>query len=273
VGFSRTITTDDGTSPTQSAKESPAILDAVGSYTILPCDNAIDLDEPDLSVLSASNPEQLLATIKAGYGELASLIKPIFYQDHAHAFFIEPTIRERTIEDWREFVVRTPLPDPKLDEPERWHDVPIKPEIPRQTLPFPFDPKDPRWNPEIRAESLTKVKGEQDWLVNPDTKLVFEGQVIGPTGRTGMAVLPIAQADAAIADGAVAVQPLAGLDVGPGSSLVIGLEQPHEDGHTRSDGGMNLVGSSGFNLALSRNMQLTGRPNLRVDMLPRRFER
>ena len=68
-------------------------------------------------------------------------MKPVFYQDNAHTFFVEPSVTERTIEEWQEWVTRTPQPEPGWQKPDWWKDIVVVPEMPRK-WPIP-DPRDP----------------------------------------------------------------------------------------------------------------------------------
>jgi hypothetical protein len=86
VTFAQRIETEDGKNP-RPTPATPDILQAGDQFTLLPCANTITL----------------------GSTEIASLVMPIFYQDnYSNTFYVEPTFKEKTIEEWQEWVTRAP---------------------------------------------------------------------------------------------------------------------------------------------------------------------
>ncbi len=234
VEFKRSITMEDGKPPVDKI-ETPSILQQGSGYTLLPCDNNITLGAPDV----------------------ASLMKPLFYQDNAHTLFIEPDVAERTIEEWQEWVTRTPQPEPDWGRPDWWKDIVVIPAIPKQKLPIPIDPGDPAWR---SFESLIDVKPKPDWLVNPGTGLLFEGELIGPRGRAGVAVLPSAETAGALTGGGLPVNFHAGSGIAPGKTIIaVASDTLDRAGLVQAAGGLNVVGSSGFNSALAENFDALNR--------------
>ena len=233
VAFTQQITTEDGKSPVQSPNEPQNILQQGDAYTLLPCDNTITLGSP----------------------EIASLVKPLFYQDNTHTLFIEPNVTERTIEEWQEWVTRTPQPEQEWDHPDWWEKFVMIPEIPREKLPI--DPRPLDW---CSPESLINIKTEKDWLINPGTCFLFEEALIAPGGRAQVAVLPPDEAVDAIARGGQSVNVNAGSGIAP-RITVIAVEKDALDraGLVVAAGGLNVVGSSGFNSALAQNFDVLNR--------------
>ena len=191
--------------------------------------------------------------------EIASLIKPLFYQDNAHTLFIEPNVEERTIEEWQEWVTRTPQPEPEWVPWDRLGEF-VKPMIPKLELPIPIDPDDPIWHSSADRDSRITVESGQDWLVNPATGLLFEGVLIGPSGMAGMAVLPSTELAGAIAKGGTPVKVHAGSGVASGSIVVApaggALDRA---GLSQTAGTLNIVGGSGFNSTLAQNFDALNR--------------
>jgi hypothetical protein len=134
--------------------------------------------------LEADNPEAVKAAIDSGLPEIVSLMKPIFYQDNANTFFIQPDVTERTIEEWQEWVTRTPQVKPALMKPDWLEGIVVSPYVPiGESIPEHIDPS---FVPSVSSDSIIKVKPYRDWLVNPHTGLSFKGNVIGPGGRTNL---------------------------------------------------------------------------------------
>ncbi|HEY9419811.1 MAG TPA: neuraminidase-like domain-containing protein, partial [Thermoanaerobaculia bacterium] len=196
VEFKRRIVTEEGKDPVPTV-DTPDILRKGGDYTLLPCDNDITLGSP----------------------EIAALAEPVFYQDNAYTLFVEPSVTERTITDWEDWITPMPKPKPEWERPEWWKDIVVTPKVPRPR-PIPVDPDDPTWRNPIGPESLISLEIEQDWLVNPRTGLLFEGELIAPGGRAGATVTP-------------------------------GIEAMG----TRAGGGrLNVIDASGFNSTLARGL-------------------
>jgi hypothetical protein len=228
VTVEQRIETEDGQEP-KINKISPSILQDGGDFTLLPCANAITL----------------------GGVEIGSLVAPVFYQDNrSNTLFIEPTFKEQTIEEWQEWVTRTPEPEVEWDFPKWWEEMPLEPIFPKYNPPKPVDPGDPVWRDEIDARARFALKGKQDWLTNPATVVQFEGELVGPAGRAGLAVLP-----AAALTSVTPVNVNAGSAVAPGSAVVV-IEQDafKLTGLTPSKAGINVIGGSGLNSALMKNI-------------------
>jgi 5-hydroxyisourate hydrolase-like protein (transthyretin family) len=257
VTFNSRITT--GQSGSTPSPETPSLLDQNGgSYTILPCNNDITLGPPDVASIAASDPVAVKAAIESGLAEIASLMKPLFYQDNRHTLFIEPNVTERTIEEWQEWVTRTPQPEPGWIDPDWWKEIPIQPEIPWK---WPRrDPGDPPWFDPIDPASLVKVKPGEDWLLNPATGLLFDGELVGPGGRLDATILPTADVGAAVALGGSTVDVHPGSSIGSGAtSVLLGTGGVERAGLKRVQGGLNVIGGAGLNSTLVQNIDALAR--------------
>jgi hypothetical protein len=232
VTFTARIKKEDG-KQAELTPDTQNILRQGGSYTLLPCDNAITL----------------------GTTEIAALITPLFYQDNAEqTFFIEPSLTEKTIEEWQEWVTRTPAPESEWDHADWWKDKFVDPVVPKVKLPIPINPGDPIWQLPIGPEAHFEVIPRQDWLVNPATVLEFDGELVGPLGRAGLSILTSAEATGAPSNGAIPVNTHSGSGLTQGST-VVALESNSLElaGLTETAGGLNVVGKSGLNSALLKN--------------------
>jgi Neuraminidase-like domain/Salmonella virulence plasmid 28.1kDa A protein/Putative peptidoglycan binding domain len=226
VRLTQRSTTEPGKQPTVGPQK---ILQQGAAHSLLPSDNAI---MPNL-------------------GEIASLIKPVFYQDNTHTLFIEPSVAERTIEDWQEWVTPPPRPEPDWRKPDWWKELVVIPAIPKRgPIPTPEDP----WRFVTDPAAIYKVRPGEDWLVNQGTGLLYGGELVGPSGRGGLTVLPAAELAGVDAAGGAQVHVHAGSGIGAESVVVLaGGASLEQSGLKHVAGGLNVVGGSGFNAAMEKN--------------------
>ena len=246
VTFQEKITTEPGKTP---APANPEILKMGGQFTLLPCNNkltALGLSEDAFE--HASNPQAVKAALQSGLAEIAALVKPVFYQDHRHTLFIEPDVTERTIEEWQEWVTKTPAPDEEWTLPDWWKDVVVIPEIPKLWPgPVPDDP----WKVSIDPRSKILPKLDRDWLVNPVSVVKFGDVLIGQAGQPGIELSTVTDQ---VHDGRqINVRP--GSDVGAGTIVSVRDETSFAASGLRADlGGLNVVGGAGLTSALEKNL-------------------
>jgi hypothetical protein len=251
VSFTQRITIDPEQGTTPSPFSAPVLGDAGDEYTLLPADNRLDLEVPEAAYLNMTNSEQVKAALTSRLAELESLIKPVFYQDNEHTFYIEPEVAERTVEQWETWVPPTPPPvafDPiKL---RAWQEQHVEPQFPdgEQALP---------------GRSPTR-----DWLVNPGTLVRIDGQIImGPRGQVPLSIQPAAQAGArpgvpVLVNGAGAIDAAEVAVLGEGLTL-------EQVGLTPAAGGLHLVGAAGVNTALMINLDRPGKNGFSAGTLDR----
>ena len=247
VTFTERTSTDPTKTPTRERLD---ILQETRQFTLLPCDNDIVLGDPDQASLNAQDPTAVAQVIKSGLSEIASLMKPFFYQDDAHTLFVEPTVNERTIEEWEEWVTQTPQPSQNSTSVDWWKDIEIQQEIPWvHVAPEPGE----SWT-DPTPDSVYKIGTKNDWLVNPTTGVLYKGAVIGPSGHSGLAVQPALAAAGAITKGSTLVPVSAGSDVGAENRVVLAQGTTLERvGLAHVEGGLNVVGGAGLSAALSDN--------------------
>jgi Neuraminidase-like domain len=234
VTFTQRIETEVG----KGTKTSQATEDILGEgtrFTVIPCANSITL---------ASQ-------------EIASLVSPIFYQDgRANTFYVEPAFKEKTIEEWQEWVTRTPVPEVEWDDLKWWDKLPLQPALPKPKIPIPINPGDPMWRMPLDPRARFGIVKKEDWLTNPATVMNFEGELIGPAGHAGLAIQP----DEAVAGGAFEVaRPVVNINAGsavPPDGTVVALDSNAlaSAGLTTAASGLNVIGSSGLNSALLKNV-------------------
>lgn len=239
VNFQQRITTEPGKNPEPSKSVSTILGGSVGGYTLLPCDNRLALEVPESAYEGATDPDRVKEALQSSLEELESLIKPVFYQDHAHTFFVEPDVAERTIERWESWVQPTP-PTHTFDPSalHEWRLKHVRPHHPGSGRP-PYG-----------------ASPAGDWLVNPATLVRFDDKLIGPQGGVELTFeqptpaasrlgVPVRVNSAGAVDAAeVAV-------LGDGLTLEqVGLKQPA--------GGLRVVGRGGVNVALMNDVDRIG---------------
>ena len=181
--------------------------------------------------------------IEAGLKEIATLIKPVFYQDNRHTFFVEPEVVERTIEEWEEWVTRTMQPELTWQVSE----ITVISKIPHKSpIPYPDD----LWRFPIDPGSVINPVLERDWLVNPGTVMKFGDVLIGPIGQPSIEIQ--SESNLAVSQRLVNVNP--GSNLAGGSSVALQDERLFASSGLQSiRGGLNIVGGAGFNSALQKN--------------------
>ena len=245
VKFKQRITTEPG-KMSIVAVETPSILQQGLAHTVLPCDNKLTIRSiPDESFQDAEDLAAVEAAIKSGIDEIASLMRPVFYQDNQHTLFVEPTVTETRIEEWQEWVTRTPRPDP-----DWWKDIiaiPVNPGRPNILQ------KDLRL--EIDRGSLIPASPDQDWLLNAVTVLKFDEVLIGTAGQPGLQILVGDPTEGiSLAGTSVNVNPGSGL--ASGSTVFLpGITTLEQSGLIQAVGGLNVVGNAGFNPTLAQNLK------------------
>jgi ABC toxin N-terminal region/Neuraminidase-like domain len=245
VTLSSRITTTSGKKTGVPAPQK--ILQQGDNYTLVPCDNDIVIGTTIESFQNATKPAAVKAAVDSGLEEIRALMKPVFYQDRANTFFVEPNVTERTIDEWQEWVTPPPRPDAGFNDRKWWEDLVVVAEVPKWKKP---DPGDPVFQLPFGDESLVRALVKQDWLINPRTGVDFGGELIGPTGRAGVQVqTKSVTADAAPA-GTVNVHPGSGFGTQSVAVLVDATAYANS-GLEVGAAGLNVIGGAGFNSALA----------------------
>lgn len=239
VSFRERTTTD----PQKTSEPSNrTILQQGGGYTLQPCNNNLTLGASEDAYQNAADPATVKAAIESGLPEIASLIKPVFYQDNRHTFFVEPDVTERTIEEWQEWVTRSPAPDPGWKAPNWWKKIVVIPDIPRKwPVPEPGDP----WRFSVDPGSIIQPVPDRDWLVNPGSVVMFDDVLIGPAGQSGIEI----HAGREFAAGGRLVK----LNPGSGGESHVVVRDERSFGNSELaviGGGLNVVGGAGLTSAL-----------------------
>jgi hypothetical protein len=257
VTFTQRIVTEDGKTPVNS-NETRSILQNGRSYTLLPCNNDIEINPPDIESLNTENPAAIVEALKRGRSEIATLTKPVFYQDNANTTFIESTVTEYTIEEWQEWVTSGPQPEMAWEQTDWWQNLAINQFIPESKKPIPEPLEVIRRFP-TDPDVCYKVKPRQDWLVNTVSVVDFDGELIDQTGRTGLTTIPSTEVSKTIAEGGMPV------NIAPGSGVAVNTTfvNPANNSLYRTSlkqatAKLNIVGRNGYNSALAQNLMRTG---------------
>lgn len=209
-----------------SSEVTPSILQQgrPEGYTLLPCNN----------------------NLINGLGEIASLTKPVFYQDRYHTLFIEPSVTERTIENWQEWVA-PPQREPSIQIGDYLKDISVITEIPGVKISKFGE----LWQTGIDTSgSLINPRPDQDWMANSATLIRFSDALIGPIGQPGIVISTTV--DGVINQGYLNVNP--GSAVAAGSIVVLTDKSTFaHSGLNVPGGGLNVIGSAGFNSVLGKN--------------------
>jgi hypothetical protein len=143
-------------------------------FFVLPCDNHLDL----------------LAN------EFAAILSPFFVSDDQNTFFAEPSLEEVTTEEWEDWVIPVPKPDPDQHTADWFKAIPLEPAVPLKTLPTTIDPR-----VAIDPSARFGFRQRGDWLTNELTAVQLGKTLVGPQGGIGGAI----GARASLAAGTAAV--------------------------------------------------------------------
>ena len=249
VSFIEKITTDaSNPKPTDKALISSSL--PASKYTLLPCNNILTAHGvPKDAYSGAANPKAVEAALEKSQGEIATLMKPVFYQDSLHTFFIEPDVTERTIEKWEDYIPKSQIPKQGLGKLDRWEKINVIPEFPKKwRRPLADAP----WSSPIHTESLVNQVTERDWLINPGSVLKFGDVLVGPTGKPGIEIRD--SADPATRQQTLNVSP--GADIARGQNIVLTeADSLARSGLVERSSGLNVVGSAGFNSAIEWDLK------------------
>jgi len=242
VRFKERITTESGKAPLGLPVDRD-ILGQGGAYTLLPADNELlPMGVSEDAYRNAANPEAVKAAIESGLGEIATLMRPVFYQDNRHTFFVEPSVTEKTVEEWEEWVTKPPQAEPWPPELPWLKEIVVFPTL---NGPLP-DPVGPQAHPDIRINLVR----DRDWLINATTVLKFDEALIGPVGQPGLEVATD------VAQMGLGTQ----INVNPGSEVAgaVAVGAAHtfaRSGLRITGGGLNVIGRAGLNPALAQNVK------------------
>ncbi len=195
-------------------------------FTVVPPNNDITLGGAAPAPAPASTPPAGSPDAGDGLHELLGLMKPLFYQDDHYTFYVEPTVTERTVEEWEEWVVRQP--DPPPGRPDWWDQIVSGRPDTLEQVPVAIDPG-----------ARFQLQPRQDWLLNPATVLLFGDTPVGAAGRVSIDTGSQGGATTGV-DGSIAIN-------------VLDENRP-ADGLPQATTGLNVVGRGGFNSALAKNL-------------------
>jgi hypothetical protein len=253
VTYAQRISTEPGKGRTEPV----TVLGTTGTFTLLPCDNTIGLAVSKEAWEAAQRPAEVKAALEASIAEIETLLKPVFFADAAHTLFVEPDVTERTIEEWQEWVTRTPVPsaeDPPWTIDPGWFDRYVIPAWPAWPPVIDTDPFGPVSDPPGDWSILNERAGV-DWLVNETTVLRLDDQLIGKKGAVDMHVTAPSAGVASAPVGGALVEIVAGSEVEAGSVGVVGrTDAVAALGLKGTNAGIIIVGGSGLNVAMQAHV-------------------
>ncbi|MET8093018.1 neuraminidase-like domain-containing protein [Micromonospora sp. NPDC005220] len=248
--LSVSVRTRISSEPTPDQPITLKILDTTNDFLLLPANNTITVGVPADAYEDAGNPGAVRAALEAGIGEIEALMKPVFFQDASTTLFLEPQVVERTVEEWQEWVTRTPVPGGTgpawLEDDTWWRYVKPQFEVPPHKIAI-----DPVVNPPItiHPDSVIERVDSLDWLANPATALTFDGVVVGASGRAGVQILTTGELSTARADDVI-VTVTTGSAVAAGQTVVL-KGAGSTAGLAKGPAVLTIVGAGGVNPALA----------------------
>jgi len=265
VDYTRKIHIEDGTVTATTVKEK--ILDYPGYFDILRPSKALELPNGEVD-----------------RDHVAALVAPFFFIGADHTFYVEPELRQKTMEYWEHWAIDAAPQDPVIIDPGIIDDIYIVPEIPELILVIPKGPwpDDPLVDP-VDPYSEFELDLKDDWITNPGTLLEFDGGLVGHEGFVGIEVVtglggPAGVDGEALGRGVVVggARVPGGLDVagevdaddvlvmpeGRRGMAALGLGRTGE--HIARGGTIAVVGTGGVNPMVLENVatQLGARPDV-----------
>jgi hypothetical protein len=113
-----------------------------------------------------------------GSTEIDSLVRPFFYQDNKHTFYVEPTVTEQVFHEWEDWIVTEPSgPKWEFDEDLYWEEIPHVDPWGPIVNPNPPDPISP-----YAIYAVQDVLASPDHLLAPAIVVEFGDAFIGAEG-------------------------------------------------------------------------------------------
>jgi hypothetical protein len=133
-----------------------------------------------LSPPEGVDPAVIMDALESRLAQVATLVKPIFFQDRRNTLFVEPTVTERVVVEWDGWA---PGFSPVIVEPIDFD----------KKLLRPYDPaavqsasKDGQQYVSQDLASLGKLNAGKDWLTGGDSVVGFDGVMIGKGGQVAI---------------------------------------------------------------------------------------
>lgn len=175
--------------------------------------------------------------------------RPFFYMDGQHTMFAEPFVERPTVSGWES----PPQPGGGFDEDELPDDdlvaTSVVPDNPGEWIT-----DETGWRVNPSDESAYVVQEARDWLINDQSLLLVDEHAVASNGWSGVRVF---EGDAAGGDLVFAT---AGSDVAAGSHLAVADAHVYgNSGVARAGVALNVIGSSGLNVALAQSCKTVAR--------------
>jgi hypothetical protein len=238
-GIDATMRTGSGTLSSQfqsniasdgsSSTDTEPILQAVNSYSLLPCSNPV---VPSPEFLDPSEPF---------YQEAGTLISPFFFKDTTDplnnnelTFYVQPSLTETTVVDWVGWAVPYPSPTENWQDPTVLNQIPIASQVPIAG-PARVNPGDPVY-------SVYPTQKAVDWLTSYPTGVMYGTTLVGKNGGINLR--------ASSPPGQVALLPSS-----LGSAPVTGTSPSPASRGPSASGAIMVVGKAGLSLGKLQSMQ------------------
>src|SRR5207244_4506391 len=116
------------------------------------------------------------------FQQVGALASPFFFKDTANptatptnfadelTFFVQPTLIEKTIEQWNGWAVAPQPPAQDWTDPSIFDNIPVLAQV-AVAGPVPVNPGDP-------VNSIFPMQDTTDWITSPGTAISFGGSLI-----------------------------------------------------------------------------------------------
>jgi hypothetical protein len=157
VAFVDQIVTEGGSSQPREVTQD-ILTHPPEDFFVLPCNNHLDLVAD----------------------EFAEILSPFFLTDDQNTFFAEPSLEEVTTEEWEDWVIPVPRPDPDQHTPDWFKAIPLEPAVPFKALPTTIDPR-----VLIDPSARFGLRQRADWATNEVTAVQLGKTLVGAQGGIG----------------------------------------------------------------------------------------
>ncbi|MEM9696611.1 MAG: neuraminidase-like domain-containing protein, partial [Myxococcota bacterium] len=240
VEYKQRIITSADDKPEEAPEEEEEVVLSRGATPgwVLPCNSETQFAPPMAPNIGNVGSPFIIDALEKSREDLSALLRPVFYGDDKHTFFVEPSVTELTITQWQEWV---PAPPPDAFAAADQGPIDLDAFVTeREAVERP-----PLWSDPIAAHDLD---AGGDWLINDITTLRFGDELIGPLGRLEHEVVSTTEAEigraSRLAEGTEVLEVRDGNVALAGQTVVVARGAREAAG--LAAGPVDIVGGAGF---------------------------